>query len=139
MHPVLAAAHQGADALQSLYYAGGALGLVLALAGIAFKTRAWLRRRVHRWDRLEEVLGDPDAVPPRPGVLERMDDLSQRVGEHTALLDGLGKLAAELVPNHGSSYRDEYRRDRDYQREVNAAIAAKLGIVLPAAPDHVGG
>jgi hypothetical protein len=117
---LLAAAHDGASTIQTLYYGGGALGGGVTLFAIGRALRPAIRRRVHRWDRLDQLLGDPDATPPRPGVLERVEEL--------------GRLAAELVPNHGSSYRDEYRRDRDHQNAVNAALAQALGITLPEHP-----
>jgi hypothetical protein len=115
-------------------FAGGALGTVLTVAALAHRIRPTLRRRVHRWDRLDQLLGDPDTSPPRPGVLEHVAALREEVADVRGSQETVRALAAELVPNSGSSFRDAYDRDQAHQHLVNQAIAAKLGIELPPLP-----
>lgn len=135
MHTILAAGHaSAAGALQTLYYAGGALGFILTASAVTRGIRPVLRRRVHRWDRLDQLLGDPDATPSRPGVLEHVAALREEIADVRGQQETVRKLASELVPNSGSSYRDAYERDQRYQQAVNEAIAAKLGITLPPLP-----
>jgi hypothetical protein len=93
-----------------------------------------LRRRVHRWDRLDQLMGDPDTSPPRPGVLEHVAALRDEVADIRGSQETVRRLAAELVPNSGSSWRDAYDRDQAHQHLVNQAIASRLGIELPPLP-----
>ncbi|GAA2732340.1 hypothetical protein [Streptomyces nogalater] len=130
-------ASSGTDALETISVAGGALGTVLTVAALARRIRPTLRRRVHRWDRLDQLLGDPDSTPPRPGVLEHVSALRQEVADVRESQEAVRALAAELVPNSGSSFRDAYNRDATYQQLVNQALAAKLGIELPAPPPRI--
>lgn len=127
-------ASSGASALETLSFAGGALGTVLTVVAIARGIRPMLRRRVHRWDRLDQLLGDPDTSPPRPGVLEHFAALREEVADLRGSQETVQRLAAELVPNSGSSWRDAYDRDQAHQHLVNQAIAARLGIDLPPLP-----
>lgn len=127
-------ASSGASALETMSFAGGALGTVLTVAALAHRIRPTLRRRVHRWDRLDQLLGDPDTSPPRPGVLEHVAALREEVADVRGSQETVRALAAELVPNSGSSFRDAYDRDQAHQHLVNQAIAAKLGIELPPLP-----
>jgi hypothetical protein len=122
------------SALETLSFAGGALGLVLTVAALARRIRPALRRRVHRWDRLDQLMGDQDASPPVPGVLEHVAALRSEVADIRGGQETVRALAAELVPNSGSSFRDAYNRDQTYQALVNGAIAARLGIELPPVP-----
>ncbi|MFE5037154.1 hypothetical protein [Streptomyces sp. NPDC056683] len=115
-------------------FAGGALGTVLTVAALARRIRPTLRRRVHRWDRLDQLLGDPDTSPPRPGVLEHLAELREEIADVRGSQETVRTLAAELVPNSGSSFRDAYERDQVHQQLVNRAIAEKLGIELPDLP-----
>lgn len=127
-------ASSGTHALETLTYAGGALGTVLTIVAIARGIRPMLRRRVHRWDRLDQLLGDPDTSPPRAGVLENLAALRDEVADVKNAQESVQRLAAELVPNHGSSWRDAYERDQAHQHLVNQAIAVRLGISLPPQP-----
>lgn len=133
MHMILASAH-GIGALQTLYYAGGATGGAITAGALIRHVRPSLRRRVHRWDRLDQLLGDPDATPPRPGVLEHVAALREEVADVHGQQEAVARLAAELVPNSGSSWRDAYERDQAHQQAVNEAIATKLGINMPPPP-----
>jgi hypothetical protein len=130
-------ASSGASALETISFAGGALGTVLTVAALARRVRPTLRRRVHRWDRLDQLLGDPDATPPRPGVLEHLAELRDEVADVRGQQEAVRALAAELVPNSGSSFRDAYNRDQEHQHVVNTAIAARLGIELPPLPPRI--
>lgn len=130
MHLSLGAAH----VLENLSYVGGVLGTLATAAAWSRAIRPALRRRVHRWDRLEQLLGDPDASPPRPGVLEHVSALRAEIADVRGGQETVQRLAAELVPNSGSSWRDAYERDQAHQQAVNEAIAAKLGIDLPPLP-----
>jgi hypothetical protein len=127
-------ASSGTSALETISFAGGALGTLLTLAALARRIGPMLRRRVHRWDRLDQLLGDPDSTPPRPGVLEHLAELREEVADVRGSQETVRALAAELVPNSGSSFRDAYDRDQAYQHLVNQAIASKLGIELPPVP-----
>lgn len=127
-------ASSGASALETMSFAGGALGTVLTIAALVRSVRPMLRRRVHRWDRLDQLLGDPDLMPPRPGVLEHVAALREEVADVRGQQEAVRQLAAELVPNSGSSFRDAYDRDMAHQHLVNQAIAARLGIELPPLP-----
>ncbi|MHB9861989.1 hypothetical protein [Streptomyces sp. YIM S03343] len=127
-------ASSGSSALETISIAGGALGTVLTIAAVARSVRPTLRRRVHRWDRLDQLLGDPDTSPPRPGVLEHVAALREEIADVRGSQETVRQLAAELVPNSGSSWRDAYERDQAHQHLVNAAIAARLGIELPPLP-----
>lgn len=127
-------ASSGNDALETLSIAGGALGALLTAAAVARRIRPALRRRVHRWDRLDQLMGDPDTSPPRPGVLEHVAALRDEVADVRGSQETVRRLAAELIPNSGSSFRDSYERDQAHQHLVNAAIAARLGIELPPLP-----
>jgi len=127
-------ASSGGSALANLSYVGEALGAVLTIAAIVRGVRPALRRRVHRWDRLDQLLGDPDATPARPGVLEHVAALRDEVADVRGQQEAVRALAAELVPNSGSSFRDAYNRDREHQDAVNRAIATRLGVDLPPLP-----
>jgi hypothetical protein len=115
-------------------YFGEALAAVVTIAAIARGVRPALRRRVHRWDRLDQLLGDPDTSPPRAGVLEHIATLRDEVAEVRGAQETVRRLAAELVPNSGSSFRDAYERDQAHQQQVNEAIAEQLGVQLPPLP-----
>jgi hypothetical protein len=106
----------------------------LTIVALARRIRPMMRRRVHRWDRLDQLMGDPDTSPPRPGVLEHVAALRDEVADMRGSQETVRQLAAELVPNSGSSWRDAYDRDQAYQHLVNIAIAARLGIELPPLP-----
>jgi hypothetical protein len=127
-------ASSGASALETISFAGGALGTLLTIVALARRIRPMLRRRVHRWDRLDQLMGDPDTSPPRPGVLEHVAALRDEVADMRGSQETVRRLAAELVPNSGSSWRDAYDRDQAHQHLVNTAIAARLGIELPPLP-----
>ncbi|WP_333745454.1 hypothetical protein [Streptomyces sp. IBSBF 2950] len=116
-----------ANALETLYYAGGVIGAAITAAAGTRRIRPTLRRRVHRMDRLDQLLGDPTASPPLPGVLEHVAALRDEVAD-------VRGVTAELVPNSGSSWRDAYERDQAHQHLVNLAIARALGIELPPQP-----
>jgi hypothetical protein len=131
---VLLASSGNTSALETLSFAGGALGTVLTVLALARRIRPALRRRVHRWDRLDQLLGDPDTSPPRPGVLEHVAALRDEVADVRGGQETVRRLAAELIPNSGSSFRDSYERDQAHQHLVNAAIAARLDIELPPLP-----
>ncbi|MDX3298679.1 hypothetical protein PV569_34000 [Streptomyces scabiei] len=123
-----------ASALEALYYAGGVLGAAITAAAGTRRIRPTLRRRVHRMDRLDQLLGDPTASPPLPGVLEHVAALRNEVADVRGSQETVRRLAAELVPNSGSSWRDAYERDQAHQHLVNLAIARALGIELPPQP-----
>ncbi|MEU2426888.1 hypothetical protein ABZ619_38750 [Streptomyces sp. NPDC007851] len=127
-------ASPGSSALATMSYLGEALAALVTAAAIVRGVRPALRRRVHRWDRLDLLLGDPDASPPRAGVLEHVAALREDLADVRGRQEAVRQLAAELVPNSGGSYRDAYERDMAYQQEVNRAIAHALGIDLPPLP-----
>ncbi|MFF1284311.1 hypothetical protein ACFVY4_26665 [Streptomyces sp. NPDC058299] len=127
----------GTSALETISFAGGSLGTLVTGAAIARRIRPTLRRRVHRWDRLDQLIGDPDSSPPRPGVLEHVAALRDEVADVRGSQETLHQLAAELVPNSGSTWRDAYNRDQTYQHLVNEAIATRLGITLPPLPPRI--
>lgn len=127
-------ASPGASALVTLSYVGEALAAIVTVGAIARGVRPALRRRVHRWDRLDQLLGDPDTSPPRAGVLEQVAALRDELAEVKGGQETVRRLAAELVPNSGGSYRDAYERDTAYQQSVNEAIARALNIRLPPLP-----
>jgi len=137
-------ASPGASALVTMSYFGEALAALVTIAAVARGVRPALRRRVHRWDRLDQLLGDPDTSPPRAGVLEHVAALRDELAEVKGGQETVRRLAAELVPNSGSSFRDAYERDQAHQQSVNEAIAQALNIRLPPVPprtihhDHDG-
>lgn len=130
-------ASTGASALETLSIAGGALTAVITAAGLTLKIRPALRRRVHRMDRLDQLLGDPTANPPIPGVIELVAALRDEVADVRDNQETVRALAAELVPNSGSSFRDAYNRDQTHQNLVNEAIGRALGVTLPDPPPRV--
>ncbi|NUR01379.1 MAG: hypothetical protein HOY79_34090 [Streptomyces sp.] len=127
----------GGNALDNLPAFAEGLGAVITVAAIVRGIRPMLRRRVHRWDRLDQLLGDPDANPARPGVLEHVAALRDELADVRGQQEAVRALAAELVPNSGSSFRDAYNRDREHQHAVNEAIASSLGVQLPALPPRI--
>lgn len=127
-------ASQGDSALVTMSYCGEALAALVTIAAIARGVRPALRRRVHRWDRLDQLLGDQDINPPRAGVLEHVAALRDELAEVKGGQETVRRLAAELVPNSGSSFRDAYERDQAHQQSVNEAIATALNIHLPPRP-----
>ncbi|WP_221305104.1 hypothetical protein [Streptomyces sp. Ag109_O5-1] len=122
------------SALEITSYVGGVLGALVTVTAFIRTVPRVLRRRVHRWDRLDQLLGDPDASPPRAGVLEQVAAIREELADVRGGQETVRALAAELVPNSGSSFRDAYDRDQHHQQQVNEAIAAKLGIELPPLP-----
>ena len=119
----------------------GIIGTVL-IVGAILKVGWALLCRVRSW----QIELDGDGIPEEAGGhlalrawRKRMDTRTQEHSAqleqvleaqriHRLSLDELTELAKELVPNHGSSFRDEYRRDRKSQDELLAAIAAHVGL-----------
>lgn len=120
--------------METLSYAVGILAALLGIAPTVRKIRPALRARVLRWDRLDQLLGDPDASPPRQGVLEQVAALRDEVADMRGGQRDTHRLAEQLVPNSGSSWRDAYERDQAHQQQISEAIAEALGIELPPLP-----
>ena len=93
--------------------AGAVVGALLGLWKLA--AAGWrLARRVGHF--LDDWGGEPPRPghPARPGAMERLADLDQRVGgveEQIARVDGrVARVEHELHPNSGASLRDAVNR-----------------------------
>jgi hypothetical protein len=116
--------------------------LLMALAGIGASLRwLWLnvitrsvRTGITLADLYRLLAGDPQAHPPLLGMAHRVTALERNDADQARRLAALHQLAQELVPNGGGSWRDESRREADYQRDVNGLLASALGVSLPDPP-----
>ncbi|MGV2914526.1 hypothetical protein [Streptomyces alfalfae] len=100
------AAETGVPALDTLLVWGGAVSLaggLLTLAWRAVRGTARFGRRVDEF--IDDWRGEPSrpGVPARPGVMERMEGLEDRMG---GVEDDLQRIKHELYPNSGGSLRD---------------------------------
>ncbi|MBL0777016.1 hypothetical protein G6541_06370 [Streptomyces albidoflavus] len=104
------AAETGIPAVDTVLVWGGAVSLTLGLVTIAWRgIRGGVRlgRRVDQF--IDDWQGEPSraGVPARPGVMERMGGLEDRMGGVEA---DLQRIKHELYPNSGGSLRDAVDR-----------------------------
>ena len=107
---------------------------LLATAVIAMATLAALARRV--WpvaqavaSFLEDWAGDParPGVAAQPGVMERLQSIEQRIGDHTGPLRAL----RELMPNGGATIKDQVGRIDRRVEHVDQRLDALERVVAP--------
>lgn len=99
-------AETGVPAVDTVLVWGGAASLLAGVVAVGWRLARGLVRFGRRVDQFIDDWQGEEArpgVPGRPGVMERMGGLEDRMG---VLEDGFARVSHELYPNSGESLRD---------------------------------
>jgi hypothetical protein len=95
-----------------------AVSVVTVLSGI-YATSKWVIPRIRKLGHLiDDLFGEPErhGIPARPGLMERLEDNTQRLGK-------LEERTKELLPNSGTSIKDAVNRIESRLANVDDRLA----------------